>query len=51
MTLSEEIARLEASMARLDEMDPEEIDSDEYERILCRLVELRRLRDERKASK
>lgn len=50
MMLSEEIARLEASMARLDEMDSEEIDPEEYERILCRLVELRRLRDERKPS-
>lgn len=47
MTLTEEIAKLEASMARLDEIDPEEIEPEEYERILNLLVYLRKLRDEK----
>ena len=32
-------------MRRLDEADPEEIDSEEYQRILDRLVKLREERD------
>lgn len=40
-----EIARLEASMKRMDEIDPEEIEPDEYGRILDRLVKLREERD------
>lgn len=41
----DEIRRLEASMRRMNEVDTEEIDSEEYQRILGRLVELRRERD------
>lgn len=39
------IATLEASMRRLDEVDPEEVDSDEYAAILRELVRLREDRD------
>ena len=45
MTQDDEIRRLEESMRRLDEADPEEIDSEEYQRILDRLVKLREERD------
>jgi hypothetical protein len=41
--LEAERDRLEASMARMDEADEEEVDPDEYGRVLDRLVVVRRL--------
>lgn len=37
----DELESLEASMARYDEMDPSEVDSEEYTGILARIVKLR----------
>lgn len=39
----EEIKRLEESLRRMDEMDPDEVESSEYQETLRRLVELRDL--------
>lgn len=36
-----ELQRLEKSMARMDEMEDDEVDADEYQRVLARIVELR----------
>ena len=36
-----EVRAIEASLKRYDEMDPDEVDSEEYQRLLKRLVELR----------
>lgn len=41
MTTKEEIEAIEAAIARMDEADDDEVDSDEYQRLLNRLVELR----------
>lgn len=41
----ERIKTLEASLLRLDDVDPEEIDADEYGTILLELVRLREERD------
>lgn len=44
---AERIKELEASMARMDALDPEEIESGEYAAILGELVALREERDKR----
>lgn len=43
--MGDEITRLEESLRRLDEADPDEVDPDEYAETLRRLVELRAERD------
>ncbi len=45
MTLDQEISAYEASLSRLQKLDEDEVDPEEYERILARLVELRKRRD------
>jgi hypothetical protein len=47
----DEIRRLEASMRRMDAMDPDEIEPGEYGRIMDRLVKLREDRDSKPKSK
>lgn len=42
VTLEQRIEWLEAAMARMDEADPEEIDAEEYQRVLGQLVEARK---------
>ena len=41
LKVAAEIIRLESSLKRMDEMDPDEVESTEYQATLCRLVELR----------
>lgn len=48
MTRDEEIKRLEDSMRRMDQVDPDEIEPQEYRRIMDRLVKLRKERDSQK---
>jgi hypothetical protein len=43
--VEDEIRRPEASMARMNEAEPDEIESEEYEMVLNRLVKLREIRD------
>lgn len=43
-----EIGRLMASISRMDDADEDEVDPEEYERLLARLVYLRHERDEKK---
>lgn len=40
---AQELKDLEAVMARLDEAEPDEVDPDEYQAILGRIVKLREL--------
>jgi len=43
IALAQELETLEASMARMDEADPNEVDQDEYKVVLGRIVKLREL--------
>lgn len=45
------IAKLEASVARMNAAYPEEIDSEEYQRIFCLMVKLRDQRAEAMMAK
>lgn len=45
-----ELECLAAAWDRLDDIDPDEVDPDEYQRMLARLVELRKKRDELTAA-
>jgi DNA replication initiation complex subunit (GINS family) len=42
---TEELAKLEASMERMNDLEAEDIDSDFYEDVLARIVALREKRD------